>query len=198
NPPGKVTTTWTEVSGPGTVTFVKASAAQTDATFSAAGTYVLRLKANDGSLTGSDDLTITVTAGSPGPTNHAPLVNAGADQTVPAGKSAKLAGKIKDDGRPKPPGKLTSLWTKVSGPGTVSFQKAASASTTASFSQPGTYVLHLQASDGSLKSADDVTITVGPTKPPVAAMLGVRPWPSSNDIDKLLAGRDITDLLFNF
>src|SRR5439155_1058477 len=44
NPPGTVTTTWSEVSGPGAVTFGDASAVDTAASFSAAGTYVLKLE----------------------------------------------------------------------------------------------------------------------------------------------------------
>jgi hypothetical protein len=63
--PGPTTTTWTKLSGPGgteTVTFGNANAVDTTATFSAAGTYVLRLSAFDGALTGFDDVTVTVTA----------------------------------------------------------------------------------------------------------------------------------------
>ena len=47
NPPAALTLTWTKFSGPGTVTFGNASAAGTTANFSAAGSYVLRLTAND-------------------------------------------------------------------------------------------------------------------------------------------------------
>src|SRR3989442_9064064 len=45
-----VTTGWSKTSGPGTVTFFNANAANTTATFSAAGTYVLTLTGNDGEL----------------------------------------------------------------------------------------------------------------------------------------------------
>jgi hypothetical protein len=48
------------VSGPGTVTFGNASAVDTSASFSQAGTYVLRLSADDSALTGTDEVTITV------------------------------------------------------------------------------------------------------------------------------------------
>ena len=60
NPPGTVTTTWSEVSGPGPATFGNASAVDTTASFSASGTYVLRLTADDSALQSSDDLTVTV------------------------------------------------------------------------------------------------------------------------------------------
>ena len=60
NPPGAVETTWTQVTGPGIVTFGDPSAVDTTASFSAVGNYVLRLTADDGELMASDDLTITV------------------------------------------------------------------------------------------------------------------------------------------
>ena len=60
NPPGTLTSTWSKVSGPGDVAFGDAGAAQTSASFSAAGTYVLRLSASDGALDGSDDVSILV------------------------------------------------------------------------------------------------------------------------------------------
>src|SRR5205823_737945 len=46
NPPASLTTTWSKVSGPGTVGFGNANLPQTTATFSAAGTYTLRLTGN--------------------------------------------------------------------------------------------------------------------------------------------------------
>jgi len=48
------------VSGPGSVQFGNATAVDTTATFSATGTYVLRLTANDGDQTAHDDLTVDV------------------------------------------------------------------------------------------------------------------------------------------
>jgi hypothetical protein len=60
NPPGSVATTWSQVSGPGTVTIGDPSAIDTTASFPAVGAYVLRLTANDGELLASDDITITV------------------------------------------------------------------------------------------------------------------------------------------
>lgn len=60
--PGTTTTSWSEVSGPGNVTFGNANAVDTTASFSAAGTYVLRLTANDGGLQTTDDVTVQVTA----------------------------------------------------------------------------------------------------------------------------------------
>ena len=67
SPPGLVTAAWSKESGPGTVTFTDAAAPSTTATFSAAGTYVLRLTGNDGALTVSDDVTVTVSDPAPPP-----------------------------------------------------------------------------------------------------------------------------------
>jgi hypothetical protein len=55
---GSPTLTWSKVSGPGTVTFGTPTQLETTASFSAAGTYVVRLSANDGALTGSADITL--------------------------------------------------------------------------------------------------------------------------------------------
>ena len=60
NPPGAINTTWSQVSGPGTVTFANATAVDTTASFSAPGAYILRFSANDGGTTSSDDLSVTV------------------------------------------------------------------------------------------------------------------------------------------
>jgi parallel beta-helix repeat protein len=54
--------TWSKVGGAGTVTFSSPNAAVTSASFGAAGTYTLRLTANDGALSAYDDVTITVLA----------------------------------------------------------------------------------------------------------------------------------------
>ncbi|MEE9569859.1 MAG: metallophosphoesterase, partial [Candidatus Binatia bacterium] len=60
NPPGEVTTNWSQVSGPGTVNFVDASAVDTAAGFSMEGTYVLGLRGFDGGINAFDEVTITV------------------------------------------------------------------------------------------------------------------------------------------
>lgn len=59
-PTPTVTTTWSTVSGPTTVTFADPSQAQTTASFSQPGTYVIRLTADDSSLSSTFDSTITV------------------------------------------------------------------------------------------------------------------------------------------
>jgi hypothetical protein len=70
-PPGALSVQWSQVSGPGTVTFDDAQAVDTTASFSEVGTYVLRLTADDGELTSTDEVTITVTAGGQPPASFA-------------------------------------------------------------------------------------------------------------------------------
>jgi len=60
DPPGSVTVTWTQQSGPGTATFADANAVDTTATFDLEGAYVLQLEAYDGELSDSDTATVTV------------------------------------------------------------------------------------------------------------------------------------------
>ena len=62
SPPAQLSRSWTNVSGPGTVTFSSPTALSTSATFSVAGAYVLRLTVSDSVLTTSDDVTVTVNA----------------------------------------------------------------------------------------------------------------------------------------
>jgi hypothetical protein len=156
-PTGSLTTTWSRVSGPGTVTFGSATAVDTSASFSQVGTYVLRLTANDGQLSVSDEITIEVTAVPIA--NLPPSVNAGEDRPGTAGLAVSLDGTVSDDGQPN--GSLTTTWSRVSGPGTVTFANANAVDTTATFSTAGTYVLRLTANDGQLAVSDEVTITVG-------------------------------------
>lgn len=153
NPPGTVTTSWTKQSGPGTVTFADANTVDTTAMFSALGTYVLRLTANDGELSAYDETTVTYTQ------NQAPVVNAGIDKTItyPV-NSVSLDGTVTDDGLPNPPGAVTITWSKQSGPGTVTFGNANAVDTTATFSAYGTYVLRLAANDSQLSAYDEATI----------------------------------------
>jgi len=58
---------WTVVSGPGTVTFSNPGTAESTATFSMPGTYVIRLTAGDGELSAFDELTVQVDVLVPNP-----------------------------------------------------------------------------------------------------------------------------------
>src|SRR6185369_7860440 len=147
---------WTVVSGPGTVTFGNANQVATTAQFAATGDYVLRLTASDGALSHFDEVAVKLT-----PQNQAPVVGAGADQTIALPASAALSGSVTDDNLP-PSSSLSMTWSKVSGPGTVTFANPNAAVTTASFSEPGPYVLRLTSTDSQLTTSDDISILVDP------------------------------------
>ncbi|HLF07454.1 MAG TPA: Ig-like domain-containing protein, partial [Thermoplasmata archaeon] len=173
DPPAKLTMAWSKVSGPGTVTFADPTAVDTTATFSAAGAYVLRLEGDDGALKSSDDTSIDVKPASGA--NATPQVNAGADLTVSLPAQATLDGSATDDGLPDPPAKLAISWSKVSGPGSVTFADPTSAKTTATFGSAGSYVLKLEADDSALNASDEVTMDVEPptgqdAKPTIAIL----------------------------
>ena len=150
-----VTTTWSVASGPGTVTFAAPHAAVTTASFSAPGVYTLRLSASDTELTVSDDVIITVLKNDP------PVVNAGLDQEVTLPNTVALSGTASDDGLPVG-STLEVSWSTVSGPAPVIFRDAFAAATVAIFTEPGTYVLRLTASDSELSATDEMIIVVAP------------------------------------
>jgi hypothetical protein len=123
------------------------------------GTYVLKAKAYDAAGNIGVSSTVTVTVNNPVPNNLAPIVFAGNDNsasglnfpaTIPT-----FGATATDDGLPNPPNALTLTWSKVSGPGNVTFS-GNTAVTNATYSAPGVYVLRLTASDGTLSSYDEV------------------------------------------
>jgi hypothetical protein len=156
--PPALTTEWTKVSGPGHVTFINPNAVDTNATFSIDGVYTLRLTANDGELSASDEAIITVTQ-SP---NQPPFIDTGPNQTITLPDTASLDGTGTDDGLPDPPGSFTTLWSVVSGPGLVNFADANAVDTIASFSKTGVYELLLTADDGEQSAIDTLMITINP------------------------------------
>lgn len=78
---------WSQVSGPGGVSFGDVHAPVTQASFPASGVYAVRLSASNELVSASDDLVITVHLA-----NQPPVVQAGADQaiTVPGGLLAPV------------------------------------------------------------------------------------------------------------
>lgn len=110
---------------------------------------------------------------SPVPANSAPVVDAGADRSAYTNIAITLAGTATDDGLPNPPATLTYQWSKVSGPGLVTFGSPAALMTTAAFDTAGTYVLRLSVSDSALTGADDVqvTVTTPPSNPPTVSIV---------------------------
>ncbi|MGA2435799.1 MAG: DUF6531 domain-containing protein, partial [Bryobacteraceae bacterium] len=92
-------------------------------------------------------------------TNVSPVVQVTpSNVTTVVGGHAPLNGTVTDDGLPSD--NLTIAWSVVSGPGTVTFDNAAQATTGATFTNPGNYVLQLSASDGALITTVQVPVTV--------------------------------------
>ena len=115
---------------------------------------------NDGSPNENDGRMFEMTLPGAGPSNQAPVVSAGVDQTVTLPAGVTLDGTVSDDGLPNPPAAVTTTWSVVGGPGTVSFGNASAVDTTATFSTAGTYVLRLTANDSALATSDDIQVTV--------------------------------------
>ena len=70
---------------------------------------------------------------------------------------------------PPDPGPAPAMtWSKISGPGDVTFADPKAAVTTATFSALGSYVLQVTADNGTTKAASTVTVAVEPPPPPSA------------------------------
>ena len=117
---------------------------------------------SDSQLITTDEVTVVVNP--PPPVNQAPQVSAGPDQTITLPATASLSGSASDDGLPAG-STLVLSWSKVSGPGTVTFANPNAAVTAATFGAPGDYILRLTASDTLLTSSDEVNVTVNPAAP---------------------------------
>jgi hypothetical protein len=145
---------WSQVSGPGTVTFLTATAEDTDVSVSVDGSYVLRLTVTDAAgNSAADELTLTWDA-------TAPTVNAGSD----------LIAKTLTSLDATVTGATTYSWSKVSGPGAVTFGSASAEDSTVSADTDGAYVLRLTATDAAGNSAaDELTLTWDTTAPTVNA-----------------------------
>jgi len=93
--------------------------------------------------------------------NAGPSVYAGPQQIITT-SSTTLQGIVTDDGLIGGGTRFTN-WSKISGPGTVTFGNANLTNSTATFGTDGIYVLQLRASDGQFTNSDMVTIAVNPT-----------------------------------
>ena len=104
-----------------------------------------------------------------------PLVSAGGNQglyEVRLPSTLTLQGEVHGSG-PRGDVGLTSTWTEVSGPAPVAFADPTSPVTNVLFTDPGTYILQLEGSDGFLTTADRVTVAVDPAASLVGANLAV-------------------------
>ncbi len=97
------------------------------------------------------------------PNNKAPIVSAGADQSVVKTNPAvpvvvNLTGTVSDDGLPS--STVTQTWSCIAGPATPAFGSATSLATTATFASWGNYTLRLTTSDGVLASTDEMNVSI--------------------------------------
>ena len=166
-PSDVVETTWQQLSGPGTATFTDVGfidgALTTDVALDLAGVYTLRLSASDGELSGADEVVLTLAEAPPPPENQPPSVDAGPDLSVQLPQvTVRATSQVSDDGLPT--GNLTTVWTQLDGPGTVSFTEVGLAGDTLqtdiTADLAGVYTLRLSASDGELSGADEVVLTL--------------------------------------
>ncbi len=88
-------------------------------------------------------------------------VSISAPNTLILPQTLALTGSASDPALPSGDS-ISYAWSKVSGPGTVTFVNALQASTTASFSEAGSYQLQLAATDVNGSASAQVTVAVNP------------------------------------
>lgn len=155
-PSGSLTYQWSQLAGPAPVTLGAPTQLGTTALFTVPGDYLLQIAISNGSQTISRTVTISVNA-----INQRPQVEAGVDQKLAAPGTLQLSATITDDNLPGPTPRVVVQWTSVSGPAAVTFANSNSATTVATFTSTGTYVLKVTAHDGDLIGEDSITVQVG-------------------------------------
>lgn len=91
--------------------------------------------------------------------NFGPDVAAGPAAPATNRVTSNLNGSVLDDGKGGP---LTTRWSKVSGPGNVTFGNSNVIATTATFDHSGDYVLRLFGSDTQIETSQDLNVFVNP------------------------------------
>ena len=135
-----------------TVTLSDATAVKPTFTADKAGTYVVSLTVNDGTINSSPD-TVTIST-----INVAPVANAGADQSVYVGNTVTLdgSGSTDVDGN-----LLTYSWAFTIKPteSTATLSGTTTVKPTFTVDKAGTYVVSLTVNDGTINSSPD-TVTI--------------------------------------
>lgn len=148
-------TQWLKMSGPGNVVFANPTSASSSASFDQVGTYVLQVSASNGAYVGSDTMQVTVNSAV---VNQAPSVDVGFDEEIQIHEVLHLSAQVVDDGLPN--GTLSGNWTKLTGPGAVTFGETSAVNTSATFSAEGGYQLQYEVSDGEFVSSDSLSVDV--------------------------------------
>ena len=151
-----VRTTWIQLAGPAAVAIANPEALASSTHLPLPGLYAFRLIATDGVLDAYADVTVTLAAAG----NTAPVVSAGADQSLtwPA-QTATLAGVATDDGLPAG-STLSVFWSQSGGPAPVSIDNPFSLSPNVTVPGAGDYALTLYATDGAALSSDEMLLQV--------------------------------------
>ncbi len=131
-------------------------------TESGANNYISRISADDNATVEQrPQLTLTFVG------NFAPGISPGVAPPAMVGVTASLTGVVSNS--------ASRAWSKVSGPGTVTFGNAAQPATTATFSAAGNYVLRLSGSNALAQTSRDLAVNVSAfSRPQIssAAMAG--------------------------
>lgn len=159
---------WEKVSGPGRVYSRNWNAPRFEFGVTSSGTYVFKVTASNGVVSGSDTVTIIF---------RQPVlsIGAGPDQEVPFPWNASLAGSVLVD--EKPNSEATMRWRKSSGPGALAFSNPTGVSTSVTASAPGEYWIILEGWYQGRYTLDTMRVGFGvQLQPPVAnASVSSRP-----------------------
>jgi regulation of enolase protein 1 (concanavalin A-like superfamily) len=98
----------------------------------------------------------TFTSFSVEPLNTAPVVRPSVSGTF---APFTLNAGVVDDGNPAPPSATTVAWSQLGGPGSVAFGNRSAASTMATLSSGGDYILRVSAYDGDAATFGDLSFT---------------------------------------
>ena len=137
------------------------------------GENIVSVEMHQANLSSSDlglDLSFTGIAQA---SNRGPTADAGPDQSVTLPAAAQLRGHFTDDGLPLVPGVPSFSWTKLAGPGVVTFDSPNFPDATAHFDTAGTYDLQFMVNDSAVSASDQVRIVVLPSVAPIPPVLAL-------------------------
>jgi hypothetical protein len=124
--------------------------------------------------------------------NKPPVVSAGPYRSfAEIAQPIALKGVVLDDGVPADQ-PLAINWSKLAGPGNVTFSSPTSAVTAASFDAPGLYVLRLSAHDTMEMASDLVEVRAGILCSSKPSSDTAAWWPANLTTAELIGGRDVT------
>jgi len=149
---------WTKISGPASFNIVNSSAKRTVVKNLVVGTYQFELKVTDDKGASARD-TMRVIVDAVVTSNHPPVANAGSDQTIILPVNSIT---VDGSGSTDPDNNITNyLWTKISGPSSITITNANAVQTQIINLVQGTYQFELKVTDaGGLFAKDTVQITV--------------------------------------